>query len=409
MMMYIDHAAKRREGGPMRGIMMSVRALCLCGLALLVAVGARAQENTGAHFATRSGLHFYSGGDIHISTPASTVFAAGGNIAVDTNDIEEIFAAAGDISLRDIVANRIIAAGGKIHIGGTVTRNVIVAGGEVDVRKGSRIGGDVIVATGRLIFDADVGGDFLAAARTITLGGHFSGDVKLRGQDITLRPGTRIDGNLIYRGRDALVIPDGVQIGGTVLRGEGSDVVTSDAASGFFGIVAAIFAVFLGAVVALLVLACIALALLGRSIANAASVVTSRALPSIGIGVLLAVAVPVVGGILVITIIGIPLALLVFAAYAVLFGLGVVVAAYWIGMKLRTFTTPRAAQPDYVPALGWTLLGLLIFVFLGAIPFIGTLLQFVATVAGMGALILAMTAVDKASDKSGSPAATLNG
>lgn len=370
-----------------------VRSVFVLGFVLLAMSGpassAFAQDaEQGAHFATRSGLHFYAGGDVNVTTPATTVFATGGDIKINGNDIGEIFAAGGEISLLDIVTNRVIAAAGQIDISGTITKSVIAAGGAVDIRKGSKIDGDVVVGANRLNFDGDVGGDFIAAAHTITLAGHILGDVTLRGRTMTLLPGTRIDGDLTYRSRDELVIPEGVRIAGTVTR-EGN--MWSADVSGLFGVLTAVAVAFFCAIFALLILASVALALLGRPLANAAAIISARPLGSIGIGIVLAMVLPFVATILMLTIIGIPLGLLVLAAYGILFGLGFIVAAYGIGLKLRAMTGPRDVPPRYLAALGWTLLGLFVFAFIGAVPLIGNIVQFFAVVAGFGALILSMT------------------
>jgi hypothetical protein len=73
-----------------------------------------------------------------------------------------------------------------------------------------------------------------------------------------------------------------------------------------------------------------------------------------------------------------------------------VVAAYWLGMKLRDMIVDDTSTPRYPAALGWTLLGLLAFMLVGVIPLVGNLAQFFALVTGFGAFILASTRHGKA-------------
>jgi hypothetical protein len=105
----------------------------------LLATGARAADHSRhdevRHFATRSGLHFYAGGDIDITAPADTAFAAGGMVRVSSQNVGEIIAAGGTVDVPDAKTSRVIAMGGTVNISDSmVERTVIAAGGSVKVR-----------------------------------------------------------------------------------------------------------------------------------------------------------------------------------------------------------------------------------------------------------------------------------
>jgi len=360
-------------------------ALFICSLMLLSP--AHAAEGSAHRFATRSGLNFYAGADVTVSEPGQTVFAAGGRVRIEGQDIGEIFAAGGGVTLTDLVTNRVIAAGADVDIGGTVTGSVIATGGDVNILAGSKIGGDAVLTGGEITFDGNVAGDLVASGGQINVAGTVTGDARLRGGRITLQPGTTIEGNLIYRSRNELALPEGVRVAGTVTReGDGDSSM-----AGMFGalLFAVIVGIFFGTLV-LLFMTAVVLALFGRQVARASDVVGERPLQSLGIGMLVMMGLPFAMVVMVITIIGIPLAILTAALGLLLGAAGLVVAAHWTGMKLRAAITHASAPMSYLRTLGWTVLGLLLFSLVGIVPFIGNVAQFFAVITGFGALLLAL-------------------
>lgn len=368
-----------------------VRAVLALAAVLLLGSAAFAKDdNEVRHLSTRSGLHFYAGGDVDVTDPAETAFVAGGTVRVSSENVGEIIAAGGTVDVPNAKTSRIIAAGGTVKIRDSeIAKTVIAAGGSVKVRD-TRVLGDVILSGGDVNFKGDVGGDFIAAGGDLDIGGQFAGDVTLRSADITLAPDTHIAGNLTYASHDALSVPAGV-VDGTVTRQEWrrehdwfGEITTGK-------IVAFSLLAVLGVIAALSVFAGVVLIFFARQIGKASATVTEQPLQSLGLGVLLAIVLPVTMIVLMITIIGIPLGLFTMAAYGVLFGLGIVVAAYWLGMKLRKVMTHDAVPPRYAAALGWTLLGLVVFTLVGMVPLVGNLAQFFALVTGFGAFILAVS------------------
>lgn len=365
-----------------------LRLLTAFVLATSLCSAARAADDA-KHFATRSGLHFYAGGDIDVTAPAETVFAAGGDVTVQSKDIGEVFAAGGDVTLTDIVTNRIIAAGGNVDIGGTITKSIIAAGGDVKIHSGTTIGGDAVLAGGDVNIDGDVGGDLVVTGGTVTIAGHVAGDANVRGGKIVFMPGASVAGNLTYRSRDAFAVPEGVTIGGTVSEGVKKERERWTPGAGFIaGAFAIALIVMLVGIVVLVFCAVVVMAVFRRQIDHAAALVTEQPLQSLGLGMLLAIAFPMTIVVLLITIIGIPFSLLLMVVGTVLTVLGVIVAAYWIGMKFRDALSDNQGVPDYFPALGWTLAGLALFCVVGLLPLVGTMAQFFALTTGLGALVL---------------------
>ena len=326
----------------------------------------------GIHIGGGSSTQFYTGGKVDVTEPAKNVFVAAGEINVDSQDVGEIIVTGGRITIHDIRTNEIIAAGGHVTIDGVINKDVVVAGGSV-------------------VVDGEIGGDLIVASGNIEVSGHIKGDVRLRGGDIKIAPGTVIDGDLNYRANNELILPIDAHVGGDVSR-EGA----GKHAYRFWehlGVVLFGFASLMafGFVVTLFVFAFFVLLVLAPVMARAAEAIDFAPAKAFGYGLLVTLMMPVVFVMLLITLVGIPLALLCLAIFPVIYGLGIVSATHWIGMRVRRLMRPASFDVALGRRVLWTFVGVVVFVALGFVPFVGNLIQFVIVMMGLGALALRAT------------------
>ncbi|MCB1004244.1 MAG: hypothetical protein KDB35_08665, partial [Acidimicrobiales bacterium] len=122
--------------------------------------------------------------------------------------------------------------------------------------------------------------------------------------------------------------------------------------------------------------------------------------PSIGAGVIAAIGVPLVSGLLLFTLVAAPLGLTGLAAMAPLYLLGYVAGAVFLGnLMLRERT-----------GLVWSfVLGWIILRVVGVLPFLGGLLTLAATVYGLGALLVAAWQLTRSIPAPASPADEITG
>ncbi|MEQ9447599.1 MAG: hypothetical protein RLN70_01675, partial [Rhodospirillaceae bacterium] len=170
------------------------------------------------HFATSSGLHFYAGSEVEVSGFAEDLFAAGGEVDVESLTSSVMVVAGGDVSANNIETDRAILAGGNVEVGGIINRHLIAAGGHIDVRDGTQVRGDVVLAGGQLSFDGMVDGDFIAAGGDVELAGEIGGNANIRSSSIKIAPGTAIAGNLTYSSPDELTLAPDVTVAGAITR-----------------------------------------------------------------------------------------------------------------------------------------------------------------------------------------------
>ena len=305
---------------------------------------------------------------------------AGGRVEFDERVRRNAFVSGGDVTVRGVVGRNLYAAGGEVRLEGVVDGDARVAGGSLAVETAARIGGDAVLAGGSITVDGSIGGDLSAFGDRIELNGQVDGDVQLAGSRLRLGPGARVGGKVTYRSADDLVVAPGAQVAGGVRQS------THDRAWRRFehgaavvgGVTLSLGLVLLGAI---LVLA------MPRFTREAAESIRRLPWQTIGIGCAVLVGVPVLCAFLVVTIIGIPLAVLLAFAYGALLVLGYLIGAVFLG----DFVLGRvnAARLD---SAWWRVLFLLLAMVTIAIvklvPVLGPAACVALFLAGLGALTL---------------------
>jgi hypothetical protein len=119
---------------------------------------------------------------------------------------------------------------------------------------------------------------------------------------------------------------------------------------------------------------------------RAAKWIGQEPLRSLGLGFVILVSLPVLTVLLLFTIVGIPLALIVFMLYLLLLFLGWVTAAMFVGQKLLGFV--RSNKPETTARRLVALLAAVLALWLvGFVPILGFWVKFAALLLGIGALV----------------------
>ncbi len=245
---------------------------------------------------------------------------------------------------------------GPVTIGpGQRAGDVVVAHGNVTVARRGQITGDLVVASGKVRILGTVRGDVVSIADRAVLG-----------------PRARVGGDLLY-GDKKPTVPSGASVGGEVKR-----VDVGDAAGGLG--LAAGAAVWLAISLSAFLLGLLLLWLFpraGRAVSDAAATRTGAA---IGFGLLAFFLLPILGFVLLVTIVGLPLGLLLLLALAPLYAIAYTASAWALGRRML--------GPERNRFLAFVA-GLAILRVLALIPILGGLVWFGATVFGLGLLLLA--------------------
>ena len=231
---------------------------------------------------------------------------------------------------------------------------------------------DVVVVDGDVTVRGRVSGDLVAVNGTVTITGTVRGDVITIADRATLGPGARVGGDVRYADKKPAVA-SGAQVSGDVER------VNVDKIAGPAGIATGIGA-WLAISISALLLGLLALWLAPRAALAASETAQTRTGRSVAWGIGLFLGIPILGLILLVTLVGLPLGVLVLLALLPLYSLGYTTSGWLLGRRLL--------GPDRGRVLAF-IAGLAILRVIALIPVLGGLVWLVATVFGLGVLFVA--------------------
>ncbi|MGQ0385170.1 MAG: hypothetical protein ACT4UP_10880 [Gammaproteobacteria bacterium] len=308
-------------------------------------------------------------------------FVAAGRVEIRERVEKSAFVTGGDVSLTGDVGRNVYAAGGDVRVAGEIGGRLRAAGGTVQLLSTGKVHGNATLAGGSIVVDGEVGERLRAFGESILINGRIGGDVEVAGESIRIGPDARIGGRVEYRsGSDVQVDPAAQVEGGVMevdrdkrwLRRVGHGAAIAGGISISFGMM------LVGALMILLA---------PRFSREAAGAVASKPLQSLGLGCVMLIGIPFALVVLLVTIVGIPLALLLGLGYAVLLLFGYLVGAIFVG----DFVAAKAGK-DKIESSWWRVLFLLLALIALAIvkqlPMLGGLIVFLLFLAGIGAFTM---------------------
>jgi cytoskeletal protein CcmA (bactofilin family) len=348
-------------------------------LVMMACAGAAASDEDAQ--ASIGDTRLSAGDDVQIDNPVKgSAFAAGARVGVTARIDGSAYLSGGDVTVSAPIGHNLYMAGGDLRLEGVVYGRLRAAGGNVRVARDALVDGNASLAGGSIEVDGGVGRDLRAYGESIVINGVIGGDVELAGERIRIGPDARIAGKVEYRSGRPIVIDPEASIGRGITEmqkekrwmrsiGRGTTVMGTTFSFGL---------VLIGA---LMLLA------LPRFTREAAMKLRQRPAIAAGVGCVMLLGVPFMILLLVLTIIGIPLALLFAFGYVVLLLLGYLIAAIFLGDTVLERISTGKAQ-----SIGWRMLFMLLALVAIAVvrqmPFIGGVVVAVLFVAGIGAFTM---------------------
>lgn len=317
--------------------------------------------------------YFAAGDTVTISgTVEGDAYIAGGTVMVDGTIKGDLFVAGGTVLIYGPILHDVRAMGGTITIQAPISGNVTVAGGTVSFEKEATVKGSVLAGAGTLNLSSTVEKSILAGVGTLTL-----------------LPDAKIKGNLTYWSEQEFVTSGNATVSGAIVRQEppqqykDRDQYKNMARIGmkkFAGAMAG-FSIVSHMLWGLLLFG------IGMLLFRATPVFTQKTIQGVTqspwnkflMGLMIVIVVPILGVLLLITVIGIPVAISVF------FGLGIVAvvthiySSLFVGTKIIKYfhSTNRTLayfiglvsmfMLTFVPVMGGLAKGVLGLIVLGAI------------------------------------------
>jgi hypothetical protein len=262
----------------------------------------------------------------------------------------------------------LIAAGSA----SAATDHVVITGGAV-VPAG-QTAGDVVVLDGTVRIDGRATGDVVSVSGPVRLNGRVDGDLIAVSDRASLGPAARVGGDLRY-GDERPVLARGASVGGKISKED-----WADAGNGWGWL--SVLGWWLAVSVSTLIVGALLVWLAPGALYAAERAVREHLGATIGWGVAIAIGVPLLAILALVTLVGIPFGVALLLAAVPVLLLAYATAAWIVGRRvLRNRSTSRWAAL----LAGWGILRLV-----ALIPVAGALVGLAATVVGLGALTVAL-------------------
>lgn len=311
----------------------------------------------------------------------SLLLLAGGAIAEDTGSTATI-QIGGNVEISEPTAGPVNLVGGQVRVEAPVQGSLRAAGGQVEVGPAALITGNAFLAGGNVVVKGPVQGDIHVGGGQVTLDGPVTGDAFVAAGSLNLGPNARVEGRLKFRGGELNRDPAAQVVGGLVqvpVHMHSHEWSPGDRMTR--GWMWSLGLVMLAAL--------LAGALPGPSQRLAQELRERPAMTTL-LGFLALTAIPVAAVLLMITIVGIPIAILALVLYAALLMVGYVWLAVVLGgMLVDRFNAETAAVIAW--RAGAAALAMIMLAIAVRVPFIGGFVKLAALVVGVGMIVGAVT------------------
>ena len=314
----------------------------------------------------------------------------------------DLWAMAAGVEIHGAVLDDLRAVAGGLAISGVVGDDAFLGagGGQADIPTGmgtqavpaglrvtGRIGGDTYVAAGGADISGGIGGDFLGAMGLLEFSGAVTGETDIQVGEFIVSNAARFEGGLRYSAPEPRQFPAGVARDIQFEAPTGSETAGGTIAGAFFGWVFRTVAIAIG----IAILGWLLMRFRPSILARPAAAIQSRPVET-GLYGLLAAAllifIPVATIILVAftwtfwgAIPGIAMFVFLAAASALVWFLSPLLTGIWLGERIGERLGGRHSP------LHLLLLGALLIVVLGRIPFLGWLVYLLSFVLALGGIL----------------------
>lgn len=341
--------------------------------------------DTLAQEETVEGPGFFSGTLVRVDgTVNGTAFVTGENVQINGTINGDLFVAAQNATITGEITGNIYFAGMTIIMEGEVAQDTFMAGQTLTIGEDASLGRDLFTAGNRIIQAGAVERHMFGAGDSIVLNGSIGGDVNLDLNRLSLGNAAVINGDLTYTSDKEANMESGAQVQGETdfrqVERNRQDMYNRQMRRGF------------GSQIWFAVLSVLSAALIWLVIKlwrptwweRTAQPLLERPLATMGIGLLALLVTPLLGILLMITIIGIPLAFILLTGYGIMLYLAKIFVSVAAALALtrRTRGTKRIKE-------GWlVILSLLILGLLGMVPILNFFLWVLMAIAGLGTFAL---------------------
>lgn len=324
---------------------------------------------------------FLTGSTIVVNgTVQGDLVCAGKSVTISGTIHGDVLCAAQDLEITGIVDGNIRVVGQNITIAGDVDRSLMVAGQRIVIAKTATVSGEVLSAGQAIKLDGKVAKNFMAAGEQVTVNGVALRSLQVYTKQLYIGDTASISGQVKYVSEKTAIVDSHATVANPLIQETPKPEMKKNMApkTRHFSIFPIVFSA-----ICTFVLGWIFLQLFTKPVASVVETLVRVPVASALAGAIVLFGGPIVFVLLLLTIIGIPLAfvwllvwilVLMCSSALVAIALGSIVAKrYW-----KTLTTSQVKQ---------LLVGSLILAVACGLPVVGWIGSLCVTVLGSGALI----------------------
>lgn len=329
---------------------------------------------------TVDSMLFASGRTIVIEgTVNGDVFCAGQNVSISGTVNGDVFCAAQTLRITGEIDGSVRAAGQTISYGANTQGSVSLAGQVVTLDEDSIVGRDLLIGSNSTTLQGSVIRDASIGSETATINGEIGRNLGGQYKTLILGPSAVIKGSVDYTSNNNLNKNSSSKVSGQINRRDIPKKQNKHAFS-FFGV----FGFFIYLCVSLLIVSLTLSLLFPGLFAKTNELIDKSKSRTFASGLAMLVVVPLIIFLLALSLVGIPLAGLLFAAWAIAGMLSGPTVAYYVGSRL--------IHKDHKP-FAIMLTGSAVVLALYLVPFINLIVAFCVGTFGTGALVTVLFTV----------------
>ncbi len=310
------------------------------------------------------------------------VYVLGGSVSINGTISEDLIVIGGKVTVMGSVGDDLRVLGGSVSVYSNVGDDIILAGGTLDIGPGSVINGSAYASGGLVSLDGTINENLSGNISMLLLNGVVNGNVDITVENtVTFSNGARVGGDFTYRKLIEDNIPKGV-VSGRVIYKEFSNVQESTKDFNSLGIFVAMksFSLMNALLIALLLVI-----FTPKFLEKSAEVAKVNLLKTFAVGLLTLILVVVGAVILLMTLVGVHIAII----FGFIFGAMVYLAKIFACTLLVSYIVDFKKKKHLKLKLFFGMaLCLIIYYMIGMTPFVGWILNMILFLTGLGAMVL---------------------
>ncbi|PIQ77277.1 hypothetical protein COV82_05240 [Candidatus Peregrinibacteria bacterium CG11_big_fil_rev_8_21_14_0_20_46_8] len=317
-----------------------------------------------------------------LGTVQGDVYAAGALVEVEGTISGDLYVVGGTVKVSGNIGQDILIGGGDVRIeGATIGDSVVLAAGNAVIPENTKINGGMIFGAGTLDLSADITRNLLGGAGLITLQNEVQKNVFVGVDELRVKSGTNIGGDLTYYSSREANIATGALIAGDIIYNESTLKRGAEQRNAWEKFVDRLRGNIFAFLTALLI-GSILIYIAPKHTQHIVQNFEKQPWWSLLAGLITLSIVPLASLLLFVTLIGAPLGLIVLFFLV----LAVYLAKIYVGLVVGHIILGKHKKKINFYAL--LAVGLLIYYVATALPYVGPFVVIFGTVAAVGALAI---------------------